>query len=425
VVFIGPYEHHSNELPWRESIADVVVIRQDPDGHIDIPQLEERLIQYADRPLKIGSFSAASNVTGIVSNTHRVSSLLHRYGALSFWDCAAAAPYVEIDMYGGGDTDPLSYKDAIFLSPHKLIGGPGTPGVLVARRELMRNRVPDVPGGGTVTFVNPLEHRYLEDPVHREEGGTPAIIGSIRAGLAFQLKQAVGIDVIRAHEDAYLRRAVEAWKDEPHLEILGNLDAERLSIVSFVVRAPSGRYLHHNYLVALLNDLFGIQSRGGCSCAGPYGHALLGIDLAQSQLFADEIRHGCEGIKPGWVRVNFNYFISEAVFSYVVEAVKLVARDGWRLLGDYRFNPATGLWRHHRGPVEPPMRLSQVGYDADGNLRYPRHDTTAPESALQGYLAEARELLSTPQETTPESEGKVNTHFDHLRWFDLPSRCLG
>src|SRR5689334_22393610 len=256
VVFIGPYEHHSNELPWRESIADVVTIRQDADGHIDIAQLEARLVEYADRPLKIGSFSAASNVTGIVSNTHRVSALLHRHGALSFWDFAAAAPYVEIDMYGGRDEDPLSYKDAIFLSPHKLIGGPGTPGVLVARRELLRNRVPDVPGGGTVAYVNPLEHRYLDDPIHREEGGTPASIGSIRAGMAFQLKPAVGIDVIRAHEDAYLRRAVDAWRSVPTIEILGNLDAERLSIVSFVVKAPSGRYLHHNYVVALLNDLF-------------------------------------------------------------------------------------------------------------------------------------------------------------------------
>jgi selenocysteine lyase/cysteine desulfurase len=424
VVFIGPYEHHSNELPWRESIADVVVISQDHDGHIDIDQLESRLVEYADRPVKIGSFSAASNVTGIVSNTHRVSALLHQYGALSFWDCAAAAPYVEIDMYGGRAGDPLAYKDAIFLSPHKLIGGPGTPGVLVARRELLHNRVPDVPGGGTVAYVNPLEHRYLDDPVHREEGGTPAIIGSIRAGLAFQLKQAVGIDVIRAHEDAYLRRAVEAWKQEPNIQILGNLDSERLSIVSFVVKAPSGRYLHHNFVVALLNDLFGIQSRGGCSCAGPYGHTLLGIDLERSHEFAEEILHGCEGIKPGWVRVNFNYFISEAVFSYVVEAVKLVARDGWRLLGDYRFDPANGLWRHHRGPVEPPMRLSQVRYDADGALRYPHHHTSAPESALQDYLAEARELLSTCQQASADSEGHVNKDFDHLRWFDLPSRCL-
>ncbi|TWD82586.1 selenocysteine lyase/cysteine desulfurase [Kribbella amoyensis] len=424
VVFIGPYEHHSNELPWRESIADVVLIGQDSDGHIDIPMLEAKLTEYAARPLKIGSFSAASNVTGIVSNTHRVSALLHRYGALSFWDFAAAAPYVEIDMYGGRDRDPLAYKDAIFLSPHKFIGGPGTPGVLVARRELLRNRVPDVPGGGTVAYVNPIEHRYLDDPVHREEGGTPAIIGSIRAGLVFQLKQAVGIDVIRAHEDAYLRRAVAAWKQEPNLEILGNLDSERLSIVSFVVKAPSGRYLHHNFVVAVLNDLFGIQSRGGCSCAGPYGHTLLGIDLERSHEFAEEIEHGCEGIKPGWVRVNFNYFISEAVFAYVVEAVQLVARHGWRLLGDYRFDPSNGLWRHHRGPVEPPLRLSQVGYDADGSLRYPRHGATAPESALREYLAEARDLLAACRYAGTEAEGHVNSEFDHLRWFDLPSSCL-
>ncbi|MFC0622448.1 aminotransferase class V-fold PLP-dependent enzyme [Kribbella deserti] len=424
VVFIGPYEHHSNELPWRESIADVVVIPQDADGHIDLDRLDHELVAHADRPLKIGSFSAASNVTGIVSNTARVSAMLHRHGALAFWDCAAAAPYVEIDMYGGCDADPLAYKDALFLSPHKFIGGPGTPGVLVVRRELVRNRVPDVPGGGTVAYVNPTEHRYLDDPVHREEGGTPAIVDSIRAGLVFQLKQAVGIDVIRSHEDYYLRRAVTSWKQEPAIEILGNLDAERLSIVSFVVRAPSGRYLHHNFVVALLNDLFGIQSRGGCSCAGPYGHYLLGIDLERSHEFAEEIEHGCEGIKPGWVRVNFNYFIAEPVFAYVVEAVRLVAHDGWRLLGDYRFDPATGLWKHHRGPVEPPLRLSQVGYDADGRLCYPRHDDTAPESVLDEYLAEAKALFAAAGAPSTDAEGTVNAEFDHLRWFDLPSGCL-
>lgn len=420
VVFIGPYEHHSNELPWRESIADVVVIPQDHDGHIDIDRLAVELERYDDRSLLIGSFSAASNVTGIVSNTHRVSALLHEHGALSFWDCAAAAPYVEIEMYGAGAG---AYKDAIFLSPHKFIGGPGTPGVLVVRRELLRNRVPDVPGGGTVAYVNPLEHRYLSDPVHREEGGTPAIVDSIRAGLVFQLKQAVGIDVIRAHEDDYLRRAVSAWLAEPAIQILGNTDAERLSIVSFVLKAPSGRYLHHNYVVALLNDLFGIQSRGGCSCAGPYGHQLLGIDIDRSHEFEHEILHGCEGIKPGWVRVNFNYFISEPVFTYIVEAVRLVARDGWRLLGDYRFEPATGLWRHHRGPVEPPLRLSQLSYDADGALAYPHHDDTAPESQLDVYLTEARALLSEAR-TIADGEGSVNAAFDHLRWFDLPIACL-
>ncbi|HEY5115207.1 MAG TPA: aminotransferase class V-fold PLP-dependent enzyme, partial [Nakamurella sp.] len=342
VVFVGPFEHHSNELPWRESIADVVVIGQDTDGHIDTGWLEAELVRYAARLVKIGSFSAASNVTGIVSDTHRISALLHAHGALSFWDFAAAGPYVEIEMNGGPDRDPLAYKDAVFLSPHKFIGGPSTPGVLVVRRELLRNRVPDVPGGGTVAYVNPTEHRYLDDPTQREEGGTPAIVESIRAGLVFQLKQAVGVDVIRAREEDFLRRAITAWQAEPAIEILGNPDAERLSIVSFVIRAPSGRYLHHNYVVALLNDLFGVQSRGGCSCAGPYGHRLLGIDLERSHEFEREISHGCEGIKPGWVRINFNYFISEAVFRYLVDAVLLIAGDGWRLLGDYRFEPVTG-----------------------------------------------------------------------------------
>ncbi len=425
VVFIGPFEHHSNELPWRESIADVVLISQDADGHIDASELERELVRYAARPLLIGSFSAASNVTGIVSDTHGITALLHRHGALSFWDFAAAAPYVDIEMYGGPERDPLSYKDAIFLSPHKLIGGPSTPGVLVVRRELLTNRVPDVPGGGTVAYVNPSEHRYLDDPAQREEGGTPAIVESIRAGLVFQLKASVGVEVIRSHEEHYLQRAIDAWLQEPALEILGNLKAERLSIVSFIVRAPSGRYLHHNFVVALLNDLFGIQSRGGCSCAGPYGHRLLGIDLDRSHAFDREIDHGCEGIKPGWVRVNFNYFISEEVFSYVVEAVRLVARDGWRLLGDYHFDPATGLWRHRRGPAEPPLRLRQVGYDAQGNLRYPRHQDHAPESELKRYLEEARAVLAAARPASDEPiDGLVSADFEDLRWFDLPRACL-
>ena len=425
VVFIGPFEHHSNELPWRESLADVVVIPQDTDGHIDAAQLERELLTYATRPLRIGSFSAASNVTGIVSDTHGISSLLHRHGALSFWDFAAAAPYVDIEMYAGPGHDPLSYKDAIFLSPHKLIGGPSTPGVLIVRRDLLRNRVPDVVGGGTVAYVNPSEHRYLEDPAQREEGGTPAIVESVRAGLVFQLKQAVGVDVIRSYEQDYLRRAIDSWTQDPSIEILGNLEAERLSIISFTVRAPSGRHLHHNFVVALLNDLFGIQSRGGCSCAGPYGHRLLGIDLDRSREFDREIAHGCEGIKPGWVRVNFNYFISEAVFTYIVEAVKLVARDGWRLLGDYRFDPATGLWRHRQGPAEPPLRLRQVEYDPLGNMLYPRHKDRAPESVLTCYLDEARVVLKSAKPLSNDPiDDLVSADFEHLRWFDLPPACL-
>jgi selenocysteine lyase/cysteine desulfurase len=427
-VFVGPFEHHSNELPWRETIADVVEIREDADGHVDLQMLEERLIAHAQRPLRIGSFSAASNVTGLLSNTCAIADLLHRHGALSFWDFAAAAPYVEIEMAPECAHHPLAYKDAIFLSPHKLVGGPGTPGVLVVRRELLRNRVPDVVGGGTVAYVNPTEHRYLDDPEHREEGGTPAIVESIRAGLVFQLKQAVGVDVIRAHEEDFWRRAVARWRENPNLEILGNLEAERVSIVSFVVRRSGGRYLHHNYVVALLNDLFGIQARGGCSCAGPYGHRLLGIDIERSHEFEREIARGCEGIKPGWTRVSFNYFVSEAVFRYLVDAVDLVATDGWKLLPLYRFDPVTGLWRHRDGPIEPPLSLTDLSYDEEtGALLVPDlpHDR-APESVLSGYLDEARRIFAAASDA-PDGGGPpaVSGDFEQLRWFELPAACVG
>jgi selenocysteine lyase/cysteine desulfurase len=434
VVFIGPFEHHSNELPWRESIADVVTIHEDADGHIDLEHLSEELARYEDRPMKFASFSAASNVTGIVSDTHAISALLHEHGALAFWDFAAAGPYVDIQMNPRCNDHPLAYKDAIVLSPHKFVGGPGTPGLLIIRRELLANSVPDIVGGGTVAYVNPEEHRYLEDPVHREEGGTPAIVESIRAGLVFQLKQEVGTDVIRAHEDDFVRRAIATWQSHGRIEILGNLNADRLSIVSFVIRSPRGRYLHHNFIVAVLNDLFGIQSRGGCSCAGPYGHRLLGIDIERSHEFEREITRGCEGIKPGWVRVNFNYFISEQVFRYVVEAVTLIADQGWRLLPQYRFDALTGRWHHRRGAVEPPLRLSQVSYDRDGRLRYPQQHDQAAEDVLVDYLREARELLATlPDPALPDPGGDlpanpghegVSPDFEQLRWFELPEICL-
>ncbi len=427
VVFVGPFEHHSNELPWRESIADVVEIPEDADGHVDLGTLEAELVRHAARPLKIGSFSAASNVTGILSNTCAIADLLHRHGALSFWDLAAAAPYVEIEMQPTCERHALAYKDAAFISPHKFVGGPGTPGVLVVRRELLANRVPDVVGGGTVAYVNPTDHRYLDDPVHREEAGTPAIVEAIRAGLVFQLKAAVGVEVIREHEEDFWRRAVARWRENPSLELLGNLEAERLSIVSFVVHRPEGRYLHHNFVVALLNDLFGIQARGGCSCAGPYGHRLLGIDLDRSHEFEREIARGCEGIKPGWTRVSFNYFISEAVFEYIVAAVDLVATEGWRLLPAYRFDPVTGLWRHRDGPVEPPFRLADLAYEpSTGALLVPNlpHDR-APESSLAAYLDEARRVLATA--ACGDGDGAspaVSDDFEQLRWFELPAVCV-
>ncbi len=418
VVFVGPFEHHSNELPWRESIADVVEIAEDPDGHIDLDDLARRLAEFSERPLKIGSFSAASNVTGIISDTSAISSLLHANGALSFWDCAAAAPYVAIEMRSP-DVNGDDYKDAVFISPHKFIGGPGTPGVLVVRTDLLRNRVPSVPGGGTVAYVNPLDHRYLADPEHREEGGTPAIVESIRAGLVFQLKEAVGTEEIRAREEDFISRAIAAWSANPNIQILGNAEAERLSIVSFVVRAGNDRYLHHNFVVAALNDLFGIQARGGCSCAGPYGHRLLGIDLETSHRFEDEIAKGCEVIKPGWVRVNFNYFISEEEFQYIIAAVDLIASDGWKLLPLYRFDSATALWRHRDGLADPPASLQDLTY-AEGTPRWTSARISQPLNKLSDYLEEAKTILaSVPGEI--EESAALSIEAETLRWFPLPS----
>ena len=294
------------------------------------------------------------------------------------------------------------------------------------RRKLATNAVPVVPGGGTVADVNETEHRYLADPEHREEGGTPAIIESIRAGVVFRLKSAVGVETIHAREKELLSRAMAAWRAESALEILGNLEAKRLSIVSFVVRAPAGSsatYLHHNHVVALLNDLFGIQTRGGCSCAGPSGHRLLGIDIDRSHAFSEQIIEGCEGIKPGWVRVNINYFLDDEVLDYIIDAVRLVARVGWRLLGEYRFFPDTGLWRHRRGPVEPPLRLNDIRFTEDGTMTWPRHETIAPPGALASYLGQAERILA---EADPDLGGDANQGdlLDGLRWFMLPQVCL-
>jgi selenocysteine lyase/cysteine desulfurase len=424
VVFVGPYEHHSNELAWRETIADVVTIPEDEDGHVDLSALETALLAAADRPLRIGSFSAASNVTGILTDVRAVSALLHRHGALAFWDHAAAGPYVDIDVAasGQGPDGHRDHLDAVFLSPHKFVGGPGTPGVLVARRTLFTNAVPAVPGGGTVAYVNGAEHRYLTDVEHREEGGTPDIVGAIRAGLAFAVKDAVGTEVIAAREAALTRFAIRSWEAEPALEVLGSRTADRLSIVSFVVRHGT-RYLHHELVVALLDDLLGIQARGGCSCAGPYGHRLLGIDLERSHAFDRVLATGCEGIKPGWVRINFPWAVTDAVARYLVDGVRLIARDGWRLLDDYRFEPSTGRWTHRDGPVDAPFGLDDVRFE-QGVPSWPRPPSRATDTDLDDALAAARTLLaSAGRRTDVPPAPPLPPDAEALRWFPLPGEA--
>ncbi len=420
VVFIGPYEHHSNELPWRESIADVVVIHEDANGRIHAPELAERLEEYADRPLRIGSFSAASNVTGVVTDTTAITRLLHEHGALSFWDFAAAGPYVEIAMNGAG-ADPLDYKDAVFLSPHKFVGGPGTPGILLAKRALFHNRVPSQPGGGTVEFVTETYHRYMADPELREEGGTPAIIESIRAGLVFHLKQAVGTDVIHAREDALTRRAIREWEKNPALDVLGPHEAHRLAILSFTVRFGQGRYLHHDLVTALLNDLFGIQARGGCSCAGPYGARLLNIQGEQLQDHVRKIEEGCRSLKPGWTRVGFNYFISDLEAEFLLRAVDWVATHGWKLLPYYEFDSLTGDWRHRDWKPHAPMSLHDIRYEPGGVDFESRH-SHAGEDAFESYFEEAERVRARAERELPQTDvehAALEDEFERMRWFPM------
>jgi len=415
VIFIGPYEHHSNELTWRETIADVVTIVEDADGRIDLRHLEQQLEIYQSRELLIGSFSAASNVTGIISDRAGISSLLKAHGALSFWDYAAAAPYLDIKTTGSA---ALLAMDGLFISPHKFVGGPGSPGLLVMRRELMANTVPARPGGGTVSYVNPLEHVYIKDEEHREEGGTPAIIESIRAGLVFQLKDRVGVELIEQREETLVRRALKVWGKNVHMHILGNPDLPRLSIISFVIRRGK-QNLHHDFVVAVLNDLFGIQSRGGCSCAGPYGHRLLHIDLDQSRAFEESIVQGCNGIKPGWVRVGFNYFFSDTLADYIIEAINLIADHGWKLLPQYTFDSETGIWRHHNALDDAPMGLQ----DFDMMTPPPSEGETIGEDALAGYLNQARDILEKADATInahAQATGPLTSEAETLRWFPLP-----
>jgi selenocysteine lyase/cysteine desulfurase len=407
VVFIGPYEHHSNELPWRESAADVVTIREAGGGGVDLDHLEHELLRHADRPLKLGSFSAASNVTGIISDVGAVARTLRRHGALACFDYAAAGPYLPIDMTG---------KDAIFLSPHKFPGGPGTPGVLVAKRHLFRNRVPTVPGGGTILFVGPHDHSYHPDPAVREEGGTPAIVESIRAGLVFALKEAVGAQEIRRREHDLARRALAAWGANPQIEILGGSEAERLAILSLGLRHPRG-LLHANFVVAVLSDLFGIQARSGCFCAGPYIHREFPIDDRWSQRMHAECKAGHMGAKLAFTRLSFDYTTSEAAFGYVLEAVDLLAREGWKLLPLYRFDAETGLWRHRDARPETPLTL----YDA---LAPAPAAVTAPESALRGQLAEARRIIRALEAAPPAgplADPWAGEAFERIRWFPLPA----
>ena len=337
-------EHHSNDLPWQESIGITEYIGYDKQGRIDWRELDKILSspEHRDRPLKIGTFSAASNVTGILTDPDDLARIMHAHAGYAFFDYAAAAPYVDIDMHP--DPDDECRKDAVFISVHKFVGGPQTPGVLAANKDLFMTSVPAEPGGGTVLYTSPWAYKYLEDLEHREEGGTPPIVQVIRAGLAFDLKETIGIDRITAVEHHFVRRAIEAWQSDERIRILGDQKAPRIGIVSVIL--DRGR-LHHNLAVRLLNDLYGIQVRGGCMCAGTYGHDLLGIGQEESEAIRCSLDDGDVAAKPGWVRCSFSPATSEGEFRVLLEAIPHLAREWRKYAADYTMDPDTAEW-HHR-----------------------------------------------------------------------------
>jgi selenocysteine lyase/cysteine desulfurase len=406
VVFIGPYEHHSNELPWRESIATLVSIPLDVDGQIDICFLEEQLNKYKHRPQLIGSFSAASNVTGLKTDVAKVSSVLKKHNAMSCWDYAAAAPYVGIDM----QRDQL---DAVFISTHKFIGGPGTPGILVVNGDLLKNSVPAVPGGGTVIYVSPESHTFIENIERREEGGTPSIVESIRAGLVFNIQQKIGTSNIENLEHSYITRAIERLSALANFEILGSSTAQRLSILSFNIKHQDS-VLHYGFVVALLNDIFGIQARGGCSCAGPYGHELLDLSMAKSNAIEGQLHQGDMVLRPGWTRLNFNYFIDENTFEYLLGALSLVAEHGWRLLGSYQFNQTSGTWEYVGGKETPTLSLNDLLTTEEAALQQ-----TVNTDALAAFLVQGEEILLSAKADANVEPLKLCAAAEELRWFAL------
>ncbi|RDL44400.1 aminotransferase [Marinomonas piezotolerans] len=411
-VFIGPYEHHSNELPWRELGVNVIRIPESNAGGVCLQTLEQQLQQRQDQRL-IGSFSAASNVTGILCDQDAITSLLHRYKALSFWDFAAAAPYVTLDM---NPTKGQEFaKDAMFFSTHKFIGGPSTPGILVVKKAIIQNSTPSHVGGGTVSFVTPEGHTFLDIGERREEGGTPGIIDAIRAGLVFQLKQAVGAQQIEAREHALVKMIDQRWQNHPQIERLGHQSAPRLSITAFRIRTPSG-YLHHGFVTAALNDLFGIQVRGGCSCAGPYGHQLLGIDMAESERIQTALKQGEKLVKPGWVRFNFNYFIDEAEAEFILDAIDFIAEQGTALLPFYAYDNQNDLWRF-QGHSQAPKALD--------NLLWQANSAPLPQVHSQErnqYLKQAQSIVSDCKNGRYAVQPQpFNTMFSDIKRFVLAS----
>ncbi len=339
MVFLTHMEHHSNHTSWYETFADVVLLKPDKDLLVDTGELYRQLEIYKDRPFRIGSFTACSNVTGIRTPYHKLARIMHEHGGLCFVDFAASAPYEDINMH---PADPMERLDAIFFSPHKFLGGPGTPGVLVFNASLYKNEVPDNPGGGTVDWTNPWgSYKYVDDIEAREDGGTPPFLQTIKAALAMKLKADMGVPNMLAREHELVKLALGEMRKIPSVRILANNVDDRLGVISFYHEK-----IHFNLLVRLLNDRFGIQVRGGCACAGTYGHFLLEVSYEQSKVITDLINHGDLSRKPGWVRWSLHPTTTNAEVEYFVDALKQIIRNAGQWQTDYVYYPRRNEFFH-------------------------------------------------------------------------------
>ena len=424
VVFIGPYEHHSNELSWRQSLAETIEVQLDASGNIDLAHLE-RLLQdprYEGRK-RIGSFSAASNVTGMRSDVRKIASLLHKYGAIACFDYAACAPYVDIDMNPEPEVEGEDPSiDAIFISPHKFLGGPGSSGVLVFNERIYnRDLPPSVSAGGTVDYVSQSDQDFISRIEEREKAGTPGVLQTLKSGLVFQIKDSVGIDVINAREHELTDRAMKSWAGNENIEVLGNPDpSSRVGIISFNIREANGKYLHHKFITALLNDLFGIQSRAGCSCAGPYGHRLLNIDDVTSEKYRFAVQKGYCGLKPGWCRVGLHWVMDDSEAQYVIDAVHFLANEGHHFLSLYDFELETGTWKHRYASADlPEFSLEAALGNVGGEPA--RLSLALRQQLYNHYMTEALRLAARLREEPGARCASLDGDLADLQFFAMPA----
>ena len=423
VVFIGPFEHHSNEISWRQSLATTVQVRLDAAGNIDMGHLETLLQdpRYQNRK-RIGSFSAASNVTGMRSDVRKIASLLHKYDAIACFDYAACAPYVAIDMNPEPEFDGDDPSiDAIFISPHKFLGGPGSSGVLVFNERIYdRELPPSMSAGGTVDYVGITDQDFISRIEEREKAGTPGVLQTLKAGLVFQVKDAVGTDLIYEREHQFTDRALRSWGENGNVEVLGNPDpGSRVGIISFNIKDSSGKYLHHKFLTVLLNDLFGIQSRAGCSCAGPYGHRLLKIDNVTSEKYRAAVQQGYCGLKPGWCRVGLHWVMDDAEANYVIDAVNFIAREGHTFLKLYDFDLSTGTWVHKQitGTL-PEFSLDQALNNVDGEAAI--LSLALRQQLYRHYLTEAQKIADQLKDEPEAKLTSLGGDLGELQFFAMP-----